>query len=53
MKQRDPLTDFIAGLAILLVLLGGIWVAQKAPCGLWKYSKAAEVPARCVSHFTK
>ncbi|MEU7570348.1 hypothetical protein [Micromonospora sp. NPDC049240] len=52
-KQRDPLADFIAGLVILLALIGGIYVSQKAPCGLWKYSKVADVPARCVSHFTR
>ncbi|MDX3206038.1 hypothetical protein [Streptomyces scabiei] len=38
--------------AMLLVLALGLsqYAWFQAPCGLWKYAKASETPARCLMH---
>ncbi|MFE9455953.1 hypothetical protein [Streptomyces californicus] len=40
----------LAAAVIVLVLALAQYAWFQAPCGLWKYSKAGEMPARCVMH---
>lgn len=47
MKGRDYVT--LLWVVILVTVLGfSAWAHFDGPCGLYKYSKAGEVPARCV-----
>lgn len=43
----------LAALLVLLILALAVFVAVKAPCGLWRFSRAADVPARCVKEFIR
>jgi hypothetical protein len=36
-------------IALIVALVGGIWVHNSAPCGLWKYSRVGDMPARCIN----
>ncbi|AVE00414.1 hypothetical protein SEA_OZZYJ_33 [Streptomyces phage OzzyJ] len=47
--MRDRLTA-LAGVALIVTLIAGsIWVWTSAPCGLWTFSKAGDMPARCLN----
>jgi hypothetical protein len=50
-RPKDDRPTAIALLTILAVLVSlGIWAWTSAPCGIWKFEKAGEVPARCLMH---
>lgn len=38
----------LGALLIVAMVIFGIWAHFSAPCGLYKYSHAGDVPARCV-----
>jgi hypothetical protein len=45
--------DMVGALICLLLVavMGfGIWAHFDGPCGLYKYAKVGDVPARCVMH---
>ncbi|MFF7800269.1 hypothetical protein [Streptomyces olivaceus] len=48
MRQRDPLVDLLAAIVMIAVLVAGIWIWTSAPCGFWAFSKAGDMPARCI-----
>ncbi|MFJ8699431.1 hypothetical protein [Streptomyces ardesiacus] len=39
---------FLAVAVLIVVLALSQWAWFQAPCGLWKFAKAGEAPARCV-----
>ena len=41
---------YLATAVLVLVLALTQYAWLQAPCGLWKYAKAAETPARCLMH---
>lgn len=41
----------ISGFITALVL--SVWLHFSAPCGTFKYSPVKEIPARCLSEYTK
>ncbi|MER5754331.1 hypothetical protein [Streptomyces sp. NPDC002088] len=48
-KAPDDRPTTIAVLTLLALLASlSIWSWTSAPCGLWKYAKAGETPARCL-----
>lgn len=49
-KLDDALGAGLAIIALLAFIVGAFVVWTQAPCGLWKYHKAGEIPARCISH---
>ncbi|QBI99395.1 hypothetical protein SEA_CAELUM_34 [Streptomyces phage Caelum] len=36
-------------IAVIALLAGSIFAWTSAPCGLWAYSKAGDMPARCLT----
>ena len=46
--NRDDLKGMVWVAVLLLVIGFGFWAHFEAPCGLYKYAKAGEVPARCL-----
>ncbi|MFJ6893608.1 hypothetical protein [Streptomyces hokutonensis] len=36
-------------LAVIILLGASIWTWTSAPCGLWAFSKAGDMPARCIT----
>ncbi|RZU35975.1 hypothetical protein EV284_3458 [Streptomyces sp. BK022] len=50
-RRNDDRPTVIALLALAAVLLSlSTWAWTSAPCGMWKWEKAGDVPARCVMH---
>ncbi|MCR8576451.1 hypothetical protein [Streptomyces sp. Isolate_219] len=46
MKDTAKVVAYI--LALVLFIGGSAWVWTSAPCGLWTFAKAGEMPARCL-----
>ncbi|WP_371671209.1 hypothetical protein OG985_28475 [Streptomyces sp. NBC_00289] len=40
----------VAAAFIATLIAGAAWVWTSAPCGLWTFSKAGDMPARCLPH---
>lgn len=41
------------GVMTVLLIVGLLFYGvAHLPCGLWQFSPSAEVPARCLSHYT-
>ncbi|MEU8948752.1 hypothetical protein [Streptomyces sp. NPDC048489] len=39
----------VAGVLALVLFVGlDVWAWTSAPCGMWRYAKAGETPARCL-----
>jgi hypothetical protein len=50
-RRNDDRPTFIALLSIAAILISlSVWTWTSAPCGVWKFEKAGEVPARCLMH---
>ncbi len=50
MRRFKDYAIIAASLALLVTLIGGsAWLWTSAPCGLWKHSRAGDMPARCIS----
>ncbi|MEU9126565.1 hypothetical protein AB0D08_00355 [Kitasatospora sp. NPDC048540] len=47
--MKDRLSSLAAALLGLVLIVGSVWVWTSAPCGLWSYSKAGDMPARCIN----
>jgi hypothetical protein len=47
---REALATALAGLLVVGLIAGSILIWTSAPCGLWKFAKAGETPARCLVH---
>ncbi|MFD4608309.1 hypothetical protein ACFWOT_09355 [Streptomyces sp. NPDC058440] len=47
--SKDDLIALAGAVGLVLALILSAWAWTSAPCGLWKYSKAGEVPARCLT----
>ncbi|MCC2278873.1 hypothetical protein LKL35_26095 [Streptomyces sp. ET3-23] len=45
MKARPVLAVTVAA----ALLAASIWTWVAAPCGLWTFAKAGDVPARCIN----
>lgn len=50
MNRIKDYAAYAVAIALLVAIIGGsAWVWTSAPCGLWKWSKAGDMPARCLS----
>ncbi|MGW1040058.1 hypothetical protein [Streptomyces sp. NPDC002547] len=47
MKDRLVVAGSITFL--LTLIAGSAWIWTSAPCGLWTFSKAGDMPARCLT----
>lgn len=42
----------VLAILVVLALVGfSVWSWTSAPCGMYRYSKASEIPARCIHSF--
>lgn len=49
MKGPNDTPGWVHILVILALLACSGWFTVAAPCSWWRFSKVADVPARCVS----
>lgn len=42
-------SDIAFVIATIVALVGGLLIWTSAPCGLWAFSKAGDMPARCIN----
>lgn len=47
MKSKD-VGAIVALVAVIAFAAFGVWAHYAGPCGLYKFAKAGDVPARCV-----
>ncbi|MET8111163.1 hypothetical protein [Streptomyces prasinus] len=47
MKSKGE--ELAAVVALVTLLVASIWIWTSAPCGLWSWAKAGDVPARCIN----
>jgi hypothetical protein len=45
----DRVLSAFAALALAVFIVGSCLIWTKAPCGLWTFAKAGEMPARCIA----
>lgn len=55
-RRRNDGVQFVLisvamGLVMALLVAFSIWAWVSAPCGMWKFEKAGEIPSRCLSHY--
>ncbi len=54
MSRRD-IENVAVYIAALAIVVGGIlllaWAASEVPCSWYRFAKASEVPARCLTNF--
>jgi hypothetical protein len=46
--MREHLAKAVIAVIVAALIAGGVWAWTSAPCGMYKFSKATDVPARCV-----
>ncbi|MFC4089374.1 hypothetical protein [Micromonospora sp. GCM10011541] len=51
--QQSAASSLVMILVVALCCAGGLVVKAKAPCWVFSLSNSAEIPARCLSSFTK
>lgn len=51
--MRRTIGPVVFAVCVALVAALGLWMHFSAPCGMYKFSKAKDVPARCLSTFNK
>ncbi|GGN40082.1 hypothetical protein FHR83_007124 [Actinoplanes campanulatus] len=45
--------SILLGLLAIVAIIGfAIWANYAAPCGLFTFASTADIPARCLSHFS-
>lgn len=52
MRNRQPVVSVAMVVIIIIVIALGALINTKSPCGMYKFSPASEIPARCLSHYT-
>jgi hypothetical protein len=48
--MKDRLAALIGAVLVVTLIAGSVLIWTKAPCGLWSFSKAGDMPARCITH---
>lgn len=51
--MRPTHGGWVVGLAVILFIIIAFLVNTKGSCDLYKFSTAKDIPARCLSHYTK
>ncbi|WP_327377698.1 hypothetical protein OG393_29360 [Streptomyces sp. NBC_01216] len=44
------LANVLGALFLVLVVVSSFLIWAKAPCGLWTYAKAGDIPNRCADY---
>lgn len=49
---RYRLMQVLLFIAVIFLIVILAWMSISAPCSMWSFSKAEDIPARCLSEFT-
>ncbi len=42
--------DILLVIAVIVLVAASIWTWTSAPCEAWRFGKAGDMPARCITH---